>query len=194
MYHDNPVTHVVEEIQKSLYEKPFGIPLIGTYETMKDIDRKKIIKKFNEAYKPNNMVLCVVGNAEFDDLVKFVEKNFGKEKGRVKVVNIKKKNEVRSEKRKGLDQANLIFAYHIPLAGDKKSYAAYVLNAIMTSGMSSRLFSEIREKRNLAYAVGGDAISDNSQKQVRFYKPIKRKEIYGDIDYKRNNANFRKHY
>jgi predicted Zn-dependent peptidase len=39
----------------------------------------------------------------------------------------------------------------------KKCYVAFVLNTIMASGMSSRLFSEIREKRNLAYSVKGDS-------------------------------------
>jgi predicted Zn-dependent peptidase len=51
----------------------------------------------------------------------------------------------------------LVLAYHVPLAKDEKSYAALVLNALMAGGMSSRLFSEIREKRNLAYAVKGDS-------------------------------------
>ncbi|MBU2496763.1 MAG: insulinase family protein, partial [Nanoarchaeota archaeon] len=41
---------------------------------------------------------------------------------------------------------------------DKKSDAAKVLATLMAGGMSSRLFSEIREKRNLAYAVKGDSI------------------------------------
>lgn len=49
----------------------------------------------------------------------------------------------------------MIFAYHVPTAEYEKSYTAYVLSAIMGEGMSSRLFSEIREKKNLAYAVKG---------------------------------------
>ena len=51
----------------------------------------------------------------------------------------------------------MIFAYHVPVAGNKKSYAAMVLGTLMAGGMSSRLFTEIREKRNLAYAVKGDS-------------------------------------
>jgi predicted Zn-dependent peptidase len=66
------------------------------------------------------------------------------------------------EKRKGIDQANLVFSYHVPLAGNKKSYAAMALGTLMAGGMSSRLFAEIREKRNLAYAVKGDSNINNS--------------------------------
>jgi len=51
----------------------------------------------------------------------------------------------------------LVFAYHVPLAKDPKHHVAEVLSAVMAEGMSSRLFSEIREKRNLAYVVKGDS-------------------------------------
>jgi len=39
------------------------------------------------------------------------------------------------------------------------SSQANVLSTLMAGGMSSRLFEEIREKRNLAYTVKGDADS-----------------------------------
>jgi predicted Zn-dependent peptidase len=94
--------------------------------------------------------------------VEFAEKNFEKSKGRIPSQKIVLKNSVKIEKRKGLDQANLVFAYHVPLAENKKSYAARLLNTLMAEGLSSRLFTEIREKRNLAYAVKG--VSDINKK------------------------------
>jgi predicted Zn-dependent peptidase len=157
MNRDNPLRHVFREIERGLYEDPFGIPLIGTYESLNSIDRKKILERFEQVYQPNNMVLCVVGNADFDKIIEFAEKNFGNKKGKVPKFKIKKKNRIRIEKRKGLNQANLVFAYHIPLAIDKKSYAALVLSTLMAEGTSSRLFQEVREKRNLAYAIKGES-------------------------------------
>jgi len=156
MYHDNPRMHVFDEIKKTLYSGAFGMKLAGTTETMSSIDRKKMFEKFEQIYRPNNMILCVVGDANFEKIVKFAEKNFDKEKGNVPEQKFDLKNELKIEKRKGIDQANLVFAHHGPLVGDKKSYAAQVLSILMAGGMSSRLFQEIREKRNLAYAVKGD--------------------------------------
>lgn len=155
LYKDNPQSHVGEQIHKMLYGKPFGTPLIGTYESMKSITREVMVKKFGEVYQPENMILCVVGKGEFEQIVRFVEKNFIKKKGKIKKLKIKKKNQIKIEKRKGIDQANLMFAYHIPLAKDEKNHAAFLLNVLMAGGMSSRLFDEIRTKRNLAYSVGG---------------------------------------
>jgi len=157
MYHDNPRMYIFDEIQKSLYTETMKINLAGTYETMGAITRDKIMKKFKEIYNPNNMVLCVVGNAEMDELVSYVKKNFSKKKGEIPEIKFGETNESNTEERTGVDQANLVFAYHVPKANDDKNYAAIVLSSIMAGGMASRLFSEIREKRNLAYAVKGDA-------------------------------------
>ena len=157
MNRDNPLRHVFNEIEKTLYTEPFSIGILGTFETMGKINREKIVKKFKDVYTPNNLILCVVGDAKFEEVVKFAERNFGNEKNKIPIQKFNLKNESKIEKRKGIDQANLVLAYHVPLAKDKKSYAAKVLSCLMAEGMSSRLFNEIREKRNLAYAVKGDS-------------------------------------
>ena len=162
MRKDNPRIYVYDIIQGCLYETPFGKPLIGDEKTMKSIDREKIVKKFQEVYQPDNMILCVVGDCNFSEVVDYAEKNFGNKKGIIQNFEIKNKNEIKNEKRKGIDQVNLVFAYHTPFANDKKSYASLVLGTLMAGGMSSRLFSEIREKRNLAYSIKGDSVIDKS--------------------------------
>jgi len=160
MHNDNPIRHVFEKIQTLLYEKPFGV--LETKETVSSLTREKLIQRFKKVYHPNNLILCVVGDGNFEDIVRFAEKNFGNEKGKVPEFKIKIKNESKTEKRKGIDQANLILAYHTPLSTDKKNHAAGVLNTLLAGGMSSRLFIEIREKRNLAYSIhGGETATKN---------------------------------
>ena len=155
---DNPHLYVLQEIHRYLYKEPFGMPLIGTPKTLSSLSREKIVKKFKQIYQPNNLILCVVGNANFRSLVNFAERNFGKNKGKVPKIKILKHNFSKIEKRKGIDQANMVFAYHAPTSEEKNSHAAFVLNTLLAGGMSSRLFSEIREKRNLAYSIRGDSI------------------------------------
>ena len=155
MRKDDPKLYVGDRIQSCLYAPSLGLDLIGTQETMSSIDREKLVKRFKKIYAPNNMILCVVGNADFNKLVAFVEKNFGSEKGEAPKYPIKKINKSITETRKGLDQANLMFAFHAPLAKDERNYAAQILITLMAHGLSSRLFQEIREKRNLAYSIAG---------------------------------------
>jgi predicted Zn-dependent peptidase len=158
MRKDTPRIHVFDKIQSFLYEKPLGEDLIGTYDTMNSITREKLVERFNGVFQPDNMILCVVGDADFDEIVSFAEKNFVSGNGKNKKFEIKTKNQSKIEKRKGIDQANLVLAHHTPLGEDKKTYAAVALSTILGGGMSSRLFTEIREKRNLAYSIhGGEA-------------------------------------
>jgi predicted Zn-dependent peptidase len=157
MYHDNPIMHSMDEIQKLLYSGTMKINLAGTIDTMNSITRDKILSKFKQVYTSDNIILCVVGDADFNSLIKFSEKNFEKNKGRVSLEKFNMENDSKIEERTGIDQANVIFAYHVPQAKEKNSYAAMILNSLMADGMSSRLFSEIREKRNLAYAVKGES-------------------------------------
>ena len=157
MYKDNPQMHSISEIQKLLYTGTLGINLAGTSETLASFNRKKITEKFKQIYEPNNFILCVIGDAEFEQIIKFAEKNFGDQKSKIPKQKFELKNENKIEEREGVDQANLVFAYHVPIADDDKCYAAKVLSSLMAGGMSSRLFEEIREKRNLAYAVSGDS-------------------------------------
>ena len=155
MRKDNPQIYVFDKIQNFLYSGTLSLDLIGTEKTINSINKKKITDFFNIVYRPNNLILAVVGDANFEDIVAFAEKNFGDSKGEIHEEKITLKNETKVEYRAGVDQANVVFAYHVPFGDDDKSYAARVLSAISAEGMSSRLFIEIREKRNLAYGIKG---------------------------------------
>jgi predicted Zn-dependent peptidase len=155
MNRDNPINHSFDEAQKLLYTGTIGMSLAGTNETMNSIGREKLLKKFRESYNSDNIILCVVGDADFDKICDFAEKNFENQKREIQHQEFDLKNESKIEKRAGISQANIIFAYHIPTIKDKKSYAAKLLCELLTGGLSSRLFEEIREKRNLAYSIKG---------------------------------------
>jgi len=150
---------------------------IGTYKTMDSITREKILKKFKEIYTPNNIILSLVGDYNFDKLVSLIEKSFGKEKSIVPYFKIEKTNESVLESRKGIDQTNLVFAFHAPLANDPLAPAAEVLMDLMVGGMSSKLFSEIREKRNLAYAIQGGFNASKDYSYIFIYVGTTKEKI-----------------
>jgi len=169
LYKDNPRMHVFEKIKSLMYKGNFSLPIIGSKESMMSNTREKLKKLFNEVYTPENMILCVVGDCDFKEICNFAEKNFKKSGKKINYPMIEINNGQLIEKRKSIDQANLIFAYHIPTPNDSKYYAAEVLSVLMAGGMSSRLFSEIREKRNLAYAVKGDTASEKDYAYNQIY-------------------------
>lgn len=177
MGRDNPAHHAFREIQGLLYESPLGLPLIGTEETLNSLTREKILSRFKEIYTPNNIVLCVVGDADFSEIVNFAEKNFSGLKGKAPKYKVVEANGSKIEKRKGVDQANMIFAHHVPTSDKKTSYAAHVLNVLMAGGMSSRLFHEVREKRNLAYTIKGESAILKDFAYSLIYAGVKKENV-----------------
>lgn len=166
MYHDNPRNHVFDMIEKNLFESPFGELVIGNKESVSGLKRDFVADFFKKVYSPENYVVCVVGNADFDKVCEYFEKNFKPEGKKPKMLEIKKKNGESVERRTHLDQAHLVFAVHAPLPSDEDCYALEVLDAYLSNGMSSKLFLEIREKRGLAYAVTS---SLEGEKNYSFY-------------------------
>jgi len=123
------------------------------------------------------MIFAVVGDMDFEEMIKFAEDNFGDEKSEIRGPVIKKDNNSNIEERKGIDQANLVYAYHVPTAENKKNYAAQMLSTLMAGGMSSRLFVEIREKRNLAYGVKGESDIDKDFAYNFIWAGVKKENV-----------------
>lgn len=155
MRRDMPNVYVLDKIQNLLYDGSLGMDIIGTEKSMNSIDRKKMIEKFEKVYGSENLILSVVGETNFEKLCDFCEKKFKRSGFKIPENKITLKNSEKIDPRQGLDQVNMILAYHMPTAEDELSSASQVLSCLMVGGMSSRLFQEIREKRNLAYAVKG---------------------------------------
>ena len=152
MYHDNPSTHVLEKIKEMMYKNPFGMSIAGTHDTVAGLSREKVIELFNSFYSSNNMVFCVVGNAELSEVLEQAQK-FPKTEKKINFLPIVTKSGNLIEKRKGIDQAHEAIGFHMPKLNDKNRYAAEIFDTILGGGMSSRLFQEIREKRGLCYAI-----------------------------------------
>jgi predicted Zn-dependent peptidase len=154
MYRDNPRAHVLDQIKDSLYKSPFGMFIAGTQETVRGISRKKLFEKHRSLYVPKNSILCVVGNNEFEDVLKLANSLVVERKG---VEGVSPKINLRiaqnKEKRGDVHQTNLALGFHFPKLSEKKRYAAEVFSAILGEGLSSRLVTEVREKRGLVYAI-----------------------------------------
>lgn len=154
MYRDNPRARVLDQIKDSLYKSPFGMFIAGTQETVRGISRRKLFEKHRSLYAPKNSILCVVGNNEFEEVLKLANSLVVERKGveavspKIQLRTVKKK-----EKRGDVHQTNLALGFHFPKLSEEKRYAAEVFSAILGEGLSSRLVTEVREKRGLVYAI-----------------------------------------
>lgn len=154
MYKDSPQRHVLNKIKECLYKAPFGLFTGGDEKSVLSIKKEQILKKHRELYSPKNSILCVVGNNSFDEIVRLAEKfSQNIDFNEILFPKIVKINEKKTEKRENVEQANIAIGFHIPFGNNKDIAIASVFSSILGDGMSSKLFTEVREKRGLAYAV-----------------------------------------
>ncbi len=160
MYHDNPMAYVLNKIKTNLYYGAAGMFVAGTEENVKGMTREQLFNRHREVYIPSNAVLCVVGNNNFEEILQIASKLSQVAGRRSQVagrdVEIKKRAIKDLEKRKGVQQTNLAIGFHFPCSSERERYVAEVFSAMLGEGMSSKLFSEVREKRGLVYGVKTD--------------------------------------
>ena len=166
MYHDEPMRNIYDKAIENLYEKPFGIGVIGTKESVSGLKRDFVFEYYKKHYSPGNYIITIVGNGDFDKICEYLEKKFTRNGEKLREIKVVGKNTESVEEREGIDQAHFIFAVHAPLTGEKDYPALEVLNAHLADGMSSKLFLKIREERGLAYAVRG---SIEAEKNYSWY-------------------------
>ena len=156
MYHDTPMRHVFEELTKLMYKKPWGLPALGSSESVSRFSRKDLIEKYTGNYFTENFILCVVGDADFNEICRLGERYFKKEKKKKLGLILPRRIAGESRENRGdIQQAHFSFGIHFPDSRDKKRYAAKIFNSIFCEDSSSRVFQEVREKRGLAYAIYG---------------------------------------
>ena len=170
MYRDNPQRYVGDLYERLQFgNQPLGWDVGGDEKTITAFTRADFIEYVDSLYSPKNMVLVYAGNLP-KNINKLAEKYFSDlpQRSQFKYQPYKKQKQTKLRINvfyKKTDQANLILGVESYDRQNLKRYAAIVLGTILGSGMSSRLFTQVREKRGLAYHIsaGADFYADTGE-------------------------------
>ena len=157
MYEDSPEDLAYDLLTENIYKNdPLGMNIIGTEESLNRLNREKLLDYFNKYYVPNNSVIAISGNFNFDEIINKIEEKFKVWKKRDVNVDIKKA-EFKScflTKNKDIEQVNFAMSLEaVPIESDKEVYALAVINTVFGGSISSRLFQKIREEKGLVYSI-----------------------------------------
>lgn len=169
MYADTPSRHIGDVFEQLLFAgNDLGRDIIGTKETVMGLKREDFVEYLKAWYGLGNMVVTIAGDAEAlkkPALLKEITKAFSKKSdtsdrkdGGVRAlgnVMFPTEERLRIEYKK-TEQAHFILSVPGLVRTDPDRFALGVLSVIFGGNMSSRLFTEVREKRGLCYYVRSD--------------------------------------
>jgi predicted Zn-dependent peptidase len=158
MYFDTPRDYISGVYDTLLYgDQPLGWDIIGRKETVRAATRETFLEYIDRWYKPKRMVVGVSGKIE-GDLEEEITALLGDldvgETGEPAPAEISGDGgtQVRIHT-KASDQAHLCLGVRSHPLVHPDRYPLQVLSTVLGTGMSSRLFTEVRERRGLAYYV-----------------------------------------
>lgn len=167
---DDLAQRAMLQLRERFYGDPDGRSGEGTLESVGSITMDDIHQFFRQNYRPDETILAVAGKLEWQPLVDRVQELFGDwesrpapsvdpQPGPAGVHHISFPSE----------QTHIALAYPaVPYSSDQ-----YFLNrgavGVLSDGLSSRLFTEIREKRGLCYTVSASGHSLRDRGSVICY-------------------------
>jgi len=167
MYEDMPMAKIGDYFEQLIFSgHKLGRDIIGTRSSVTGLMRSDFVKYLNCHYRVDDMLITIVGGIDEKGVLAFADKYFGKLKkggmGKFVKQKIGSKNKNIKLYKKDIQQTHLILGFPADPLGRENRYKDAVTNTILSGGMSSRLFTEVREKRGLAYAVksGFDRYAD----------------------------------
>jgi len=167
---DDPAGKVMQELSRIHLPAPWGLPCHGTLESLEAMTIDEIREHHARRYQPDGMIVSVAGKIDWPKLVEQIGELFG--------------DWVVQERPAILETPPTTHTLHIPydsaqthigIAFDEVAFRdpnyllAWGAVGILSGGMSSRLFTEVREKRGLCYSVGASYYSLRERGGVTCY-------------------------
>lgn len=168
MYEDLPQRKVWDVLSKLMHsDAPAGRCIIGPRDNIKRFTRKDFVDYRSKHYIANKTIVVVAGDLSEQAMLKEAKRNFkdiprGKRVSKLAVRGKQKSPGLLIHKKK-TDQTHMVMAFRAYGAKDKRIPALTVLAEILGKGMSSRLFTKLRDEMGACYYVraGHDEYTDH---------------------------------
>ncbi len=161
-YEDDPINSMSEQMMAVAFSAhPYQWPVIGWMTDINNLTRDDLYKHYRTYYAPNNATIVVVGDFDAKKMFARIESAFGPiprgpDVPKVGAVEPKHRGERRIVVKKQAELSAVFAGYNVPTLKQKDSYVLEVLQGVLSSGKSSRLYRSLVYEKQLALYVGGD--------------------------------------
>jgi predicted Zn-dependent peptidase len=151
---DSPQDKVMIELRRRYYPAPLNKDKCGTADGVKAVTPRSLRGQYRRLFRPNGTILSVAGKIDWPYLKDQVERLFGRwPHGENVSVAVSPRRGGSGHLPKETQQTQIAMAFPSVTMTAPDYYAARGAVGVLSSGMSSRLFTEVREKRGLCYSV-----------------------------------------
>jgi predicted Zn-dependent peptidase len=167
---DEPAQKLMSELRRRHYPDPWGRSSHGTEPTLSSLSIDDVERFHGQQYGPQNAILAVAGRFEWDELERTVSKLFGdwspQGGGELKEESMLT---VPRHVQHDSGQSHIGLAFRSTPYRDERYFEAWAAIGVLSGGMSSRLFTEVREKRGLCYTVSASLQTQRDRAAVFCY-------------------------
>ena len=151
---DEPGHKVMLELRRRHFADPWGRPSQGEQQALESMTPADVQDYFGRVYRPNGTILGVAGRIDWDTLKDEVGRLLGDwPKLAQPEIHERAAGPHRDHLQHESNQTQIGMAYPSVAYRDDDYYVASAAVGVLGDGMSSRLFTEVREKRGLCYSV-----------------------------------------
>ena len=139
---------------------PYRWPVIGWRSDVENVTVEACRDFFDTYYRPNNLILSIVGDFDADDALERIRRSFGALEPSASIprnptVEPEQRGERRSVVHFDVHGPVLAAAWHAPPAGHADAEALDVATQILSAGRSSRLYQRLVHREEQALSAEG---------------------------------------
>lgn len=151
---DDLAQKMMQELRRRRYGDPYGRSAHGTVSSLEACTMGDVQKHIDAYYRPQDAILSIAGNIQWDQLREHVEKVFGNWQAKpLPMLHARPSEGPYCHINHDSNQTHIGVAYPSVPYSHPDYYQARAAVGVLSDGMSSRLFTEVREKRGLVYTV-----------------------------------------
>ncbi len=169
-YEDDPEELATNELYKILYgNDSYRYSILGTKENLENMDIYDLFKYKSEKYTSSNIVISVVGNFDEEELYNYFNNyndysiKVSNEKTVINKIVMDNKVDIKKYINKEFEQLTGYINLFNKIDYKKFKYETILLDSILGSSVSSRLFQYIREELGLSYNIESFIIANERE-------------------------------
>jgi len=152
---DDPRHKVMLKLREQFYPSPLGRNTVGDIAELKALTAQMSGQIIKDRFNLSQTIFSVAGKYDFDVVCQQIEKLFESEpqEGDKSIILGPRQGKYTHIDNDGA-QVHIALMTETVKPTDEDYYNARIAISVLSGGMSARLFTEVREKRGLCYAIG----------------------------------------